>query len=107
MDLLQESDALALQERVTALVPGAVFVSTELEHGLDPLGRALRHAVRARRPLAEVWLQASDGKLLAEIHRLGDVVDQRSEGDQMVIRARLPERLRGKLEQAGAVVRPA
>jgi GTP-binding protein HflX len=105
MDLLSESDALALQERVTALVPNAVFVSTETENGLDPLGRALRHAMRARRPVAEVWLQPSDGKLLAEIHQHGEVLDQRSEGEQMVIRARLPERLRGRLEQAGADVR--
>jgi len=105
MDLLSESDALALQERVTALVPNAVFVSTETENGLDPLSRALRHAMRARRPVVEVWLQPSDGKLLAEIHQHGEVLDQRSEGEQMVIRARLPERMRGRLEQAGADVR--
>ena len=107
MDLLSEADALALQERVTALVPNAVFVSTEAEHGLDPLFRALRHAMRARRPVAEVWLSPRDGKLLAEIHQHGEVLDQRSEGEQMVIRARLPERLRGRLEQAGADVRIA
>ena len=107
MDLLSEADALALQERVTALVPNAVFVSTEAEHGLDPLFRALRQAMRARRPVAEVWLNPRDGKLLAEIHQHGEVLDQRSEGEQMVIRARLPERLRGRLEQAGADVRIA
>ena len=107
MDLLGEDAALALQERVTALVPGSVFVSSEAELGLDPLRRALRHAVRARRPVAEVWLSASDGKMLAEIHRDGEVLEQRSEGEHMVIRARLPERLRGRLEQAGAQVRPA
>ncbi len=105
MDLLSEEAALALQERVTALVPNAVFVSTEAEHGLDPLFRALRGAMRARRPVAEVWLHPRDGKLLAEIHQYGEVLDQRSEGVQMVIRARLPERLRGRLEQAGADVR--
>ena len=105
MDLLSEEAALALQERVTALVPNAVFVSTASEHGLDPLFRALRHAMRARRPVAEVWLHPRDGKLLAEIHQHGEVLDQRSEGIQMVIRARLPEHLRGKLEQAGVEIR--
>ncbi len=105
MDLLSEEAALALQERVTALVPNAVFVSTAAEDGLDPLFRALRHAMRARRPVAEVWLHPRDGKLLAEIHQHGEVLDQRSEGIQMVIRARLPERLRGKLEQAGVDIR--
>jgi GTP-binding protein HflX len=106
IDLLSEEALLAMQERVTALVPNAVFVSTETEHGLDPLRRSLRHAMRARRPIAEVWLSPRDGRLLAEIHAHGEVLEQRTEGEQMVIRARLPERLRGRLEQAGADVRP-
>ncbi|MDB4899085.1 MAG: GTP-binding protein HflX [Gemmatimonadetes bacterium] len=106
IDLLPEGELLALLERVTALVPNAVFVSSTVEHGLDPLQRALRHAMRARRPVAEVWLRAGDGRLLAEIHAYGEVLDQRQEGEQMVIRARLPDRLRGRLEQAGADVRP-
>jgi GTPase len=106
IDLLPEAELLALQERVTALVPNAVFVSAESEEGLAPLRRALRHAVRARRPVAEVWLSHSDGRLLAEIHAHGEVLDQRTEGNRLVIRARLTERLRGRLEQAGADVRP-
>jgi GTP-binding protein HflX len=106
IDLLPEDVLLALQERVTALVPNAVFVSAATEDGLAPLRRALRHAMRARRPVAEVWLSHSDGRLLAEIHEHGEVLDQRTEGDSMVIRARLPERLRGRLEQAGADIRP-
>jgi GTP-binding protein HflX len=106
IDLLPEDALLALQERVTALVPNAVFVSAATEDGLAPLRRALRHAMRARRPIAEVWLSHSDGRLLAEIHQHGEVLDQRSEGECMVIRARLPERLRGRLEQAGVDVRP-
>ena len=105
IDLLSEDALLALQERVTALVPNAVFVSTETEGGLDPLARALRHTMRARRPVAEVWLAPTEGRLLAEIHAQGEVLEQRTEGEQMVIRARLPERLRGRLEQAGADVR--
>jgi GTP-binding protein HflX len=106
IDLLPEDVLLALQERVTALVPNAVFVSAATEDGLAPLRRALRHAMRARRPVAEVWLSHSDGRLLAEIHEHGEVLDQRTVGDSMVIRARLPERLRGRLEQAGADIRP-
>jgi GTP-binding protein HflX len=105
IDLLPEDALLAMQERVTALVPNAVFVSSTSEHGLDPLRRALRHAMRARRPVAEVWLRSGDGRLLAEIHAHGEVLDTRQEGEQIVIRARLPERLRGRLEQAGAEIR--
>jgi GTP-binding protein HflX len=105
IDLLPEHELLAMQERVTALVPNAIFVSSTSEEGLDPLRRALRHAMRARRPIAEVWLRAGDGRLLAEIHQHGEVLETRQEGEQMVIRARLPERLRGRLEQAGAEIR--
>jgi GTP-binding protein HflX len=106
IDLLAEEVLLALQERVTALVPNAIFVSSTTEHGLDPLRRALRHAMRARRPVAEIWLTSSDGRLLAEIHAHGEVLDQRQEEEHTVVRARLPEKLRGRLEQAGADVRP-
>ena len=105
MDLLSEEAALALQVRVTALVPNAVFVSAESDSGLDPLRRALKHAMRARRPVVEVRLHPRDGKLLAEIHQQGEVLEQRSEGIQMVVRARLTDRLRGRLGQAGVDVR--
>jgi GTP-binding protein HflX len=103
-DLLDEAALLHLQERVLSLVPSAIFVNTTSDEALDPLRRALRHAVRARRPVAEVWMSSSDGRMLAEIHAHGEVLDQRTEGDQLVVRARLPERLRGRLEQAGAKI---
>ena len=106
-DLLDEAALLHLQERVLSLVPSAVFVNTTTDDALDPLRRALRHAVRARRPLAEVWMSSSDGRMLAEIHAHGEVLDQRTEGDQLVVRARLPEKLRGRLEQAGARITTA
>jgi len=103
-DLLSEEDLLHLQERVLGLVPGAIFVNTTTDDALDPLRRALRHSVRARRPIAEVRMSSGDGRMLAEIHAHGEVLEQRTEGDQLVVRARLPERLRGRLEQAGATI---
>jgi GTPase len=106
-DLLDEEALLRLQERVLALVPNAIFVNTTSDEALDPLRRALRHAVRARRPVAEVRISAADGRMLAEIHAQGEVLEQRTEGDQLIVRARLPERLRGRLEQAGAKITSA
>jgi GTPase len=70
-DLLDEAALLQLQERVFGLVPSAIFVNTTSDEALDPLRRALRHAVRARRPVAEVWLSSGDGRMLAEIHAHG------------------------------------
>ena len=104
-DLLSEDALLHLQERVLGLVPNAIFVNSMSDEALDPLRRALRHAVRAKRPVAEVWMSSGDGRMLAEIHAQGEVLEQRTEGDQLVVRARLPERLRGRLEQAGARIK--
>ena len=104
VDLLDEETMLALQERIGRLVKNAVFVSAVQEGGLEPLRRALGMAIRARRPLAEIRLSAGNGKLLAEIHRSGEVIDQRTDGDQLVLRARVDEALAGRLRRAGAEV---
>lgn len=104
VDLLEEQSLLALQERMTAEGPEAVFVSTVTEHGTDPLRRALQAAMRARRPLAEIHLSSADGKLLAEIHEYGEVLDQRTVGERLVLRARVGEKLAGRLRRAGAIV---
>jgi len=107
IDLLSESDLLALQERVSALVPNAVFVSTVAEGGLDPLKRALEAATRARRPVAEIRIPISDGKTLADVHKGGEVIDQKVDGEFMVLTARVDEKLAGRLKKAGASVAPA
>jgi GTP-binding protein HflX len=104
VDLLDEETLLALQERIGRLVKNAVFVSALHDGGLEPLRRALGMAIRARRPLAEIRFSAGDGKLLAEIHRSGEVIDQRTDGDQLVLRARVDEALAGRLRRAGAEV---
>jgi GTP-binding protein HflX len=104
MDLLDEASALALQERMIGDGTEAVFISTVQEHGMDPLRRALQTHTRARRPLAEIHLSHADGKLLAEIHEYGEVLDQRTIGEQLVLRARVGERLAGRLRRAGALV---
>ena len=104
IDLLGEEELLALQERIGRLVKNAVFVSAVQEGGLEPLRRALGAAVRARRPLTEIRLPATDGKLLAEIHRGGEVIDQRTDGEELVIRARVDDALAGRLKRAGAQV---
>ena len=104
IDLLEEEQLIALQERHTSDGSGAVFVSTLTPHGTDPVRRALQAAMRERRPLAQIHLSHTDGKLLAEIHQYGEVLDQRTVGDEMVVRARVGEKLEGRLRRAGARV---
>ncbi|HEY4216906.1 MAG TPA: GTPase HflX [Gemmatimonadaceae bacterium] len=104
IDLLTHEQLLALQERIGALVPGSIFVSTMTDGGLEPLKRALASALRARRPLAQIRMSPSDGKTLAEIHRDGEVIDQRMDGDQLLIEARVGDALAGRLRSLGAEV---
>jgi len=104
VDRLSEQELLSLQDRIAGEGRESVFVSAVAEHGLDPLKRALQALIRVRRPLAEIHLSPSDGKLLAEIHEYGEVLDQRAVGERLVLRARVGERLAGRLRRAGAIV---
>jgi GTP-binding protein HflX len=105
IDLLDHDALIALQQQVaTEGDRDAVFVTTVSPQGTDPLRRALQAAMRVKRPLAEIHLSSSDGKLLAEIHQYGEVLEQRTDGEQLVLRARVGERLEGRLRRAGAIV---
>jgi len=104
IDLLEHDSLLALQDRIGALVPSSIFVSTVADGGLEPLKRVLAGAIRMRRPLRNIFLSPSDGKLLAEIHREGQVLDQRMDGDRLLVEARVDDALAGRLIRAGAEV---
>jgi GTPase len=107
IDRLSAELLLPLEERITNLLPNSVFVSTITDGALEPLRRALLVKTRALRPMMEIRLGAGEGRLLAEIHRLGEVVDQKTDGDQLVLRARVDEALAGRLRRAGAGVNSA
>ena len=104
IDALPSESLIPLEERIMNLLPNSVFVSAVAEDGLEPLRRALLTKSRALKPLAEIRLGAGEGRLLAEIHRLGEVVDQRTEGADLVIRARVDDALAGRLRRLGASV---
>jgi GTP-binding protein HflX len=104
IDLLSQDQLSALQDRIGALVPTSIFVSTRTEGGLEPLKRALVAALRVRRPVTQIRMSPADGKLLAEIHRDGEVLDQHMEGEFLFVQARVDETLAGRLRKAGALV---
>jgi len=105
IDLVEHDALLNMQDRIGALVPQSVFVSTVADGGLEPLKRALIAACRAEQTVSEVRLAPSEGKLIAEIHRMGEVLDQRMEGEHLLVRARLDESTAGRLRRAGVDVR--
>jgi GTP-binding protein HflX len=104
IDRLEHDELLAFQERVRDTLPDSIFVSALAEDGLEPLRRALEQRVRTLRPVAEVRISAGDGRLLAELHREGEVLDQRSEDAVLVLHVRATQALIGRLRQAGATV---
>ena len=102
IDALPEAEREALQARVANVIPGSIFVSAITPGGLEPLRKALAEALRRQRPLFEIRIPASDGKMLAEIHRFGEVLDQRTEDELTIVQARLDEKTSGRLRRAGA-----
>jgi GTPase len=104
IDRLSQDELLPLESRITNLIPDSVFVSSVIPDGLEPLRRSLLAAVRSRKPLTVVRLPVTAGKLLAEIHREAEVVDQTAEGEEMVLHARMDAALAGRLRRAGAEV---
>jgi GTP-binding protein HflX len=104
IDRLPGSELLPLESRIANLVPDSVFVSAVAPDGLEPLRRSLLAAVRLRKPVTVVRLPVTAGKLLAEIHREAEVIDQTAEGEEMVLRARMDAALAGRLRRAGAEV---
>ncbi len=101
MDLLPDDERAGFLERVHNLVPDALFVSAHETGGLESLRAELVAAIRRQRPIVEVRLAAHQGAVLATLHRDGEVLDQQSDGSDMLITVRIDEILAGRLRQAG------
>jgi GTP-binding protein HflX len=104
IDLVPHEQVLALEARVREMIPRSVFVSTVTDGRLEPLRRALLAAARERAPLVEIRIPVSQGRLIASIHREAEVLEQRSEGEELVLRARVGAALAGRLRQGGAII---
>jgi len=102
IDRLSDDDVSSLRDWAREALPGSVFVSAVNEAGVEPLRRVLLAASRDDRSLAEIRLPTSAGRLLAEIHRETDVVEERTEGEEMVVQARVSAAVAGRLRERGA-----
>jgi GTP-binding protein HflX len=104
MDALPPLERESLRLRVSTIMPDSVFVSALEPGGLVDLQEHIRTVIRSERPLYEIRVPVANGKMLAEVHRDGEVLEQRLDDDVMVVRARLDERAIGKLRHDGARV---
>ena len=105
MDLLAPDVDEAVRIRVGNLIPDSLFVSAHSIEALEPLRERLRAGVRAVRPIVQVRVPASDGKLLSTLYRQGEVLEQAAEGEDLMVRVRVDAALRGRLEREGVVVK--
>jgi GTP-binding protein HflX len=102
IDQLEHGELIALEDRLQRSMPNSVFVSAVLPDGLEPLRRALLAARRQLRPTTTVRIPLGDGKLLAELHRSGEVLSQHAEGNEWVVTARLDPASLGRLRSSHA-----
>jgi len=87
---------------LTSTVPTSAFrVPTS---GVDDLRRALRTSAQALRPIAEIRVPVSDGRLLAALHRDAEILDQQQTNGVVILRARIEARLLGRLRHDGVEV---
>lgn len=108
MDALPPDQREALRARIENLAPDSIFVSAKDEEsgqgGLDAMRDLLRAALRARRPEVELLVPLTHGKLLAEVHRMGEVLTSEPDESEgvMRIRGRFEPASLARLEKDGA-----
>jgi len=107
-DLLPDPTAfLALvRERYphAILTSAAPHAARPTPMGVDDLRLALRTSAQALRPIAEIRVPVSDGKLLATLHRDAEILEQKQTNGVVTLKARIEARLLGRLRQDGVEV---
>src|ERR1700726_157763 len=88
-----------LAEAYTKRFPGSVAISARTGEGVDELVQALQEALASWRLRLQFRIPANESSLIAEIHRVGHVLELKYEGEEAVIVAHVPPELAQKLER--------
>src|SRR5437870_5300477 len=88
-----------LAETYTKRYPASVAISARTGEGVNRLVQALQDALSAWRLRSRFRIPASESALIAEIHRVGHVLELRYEGEAALIVAHVPPELAQKLER--------
>ena len=76
----------------------------EVSHDIEALRVVLRTAAQALRPVARIHVPLAHGRLLAELHRDGEVLSQHQEDGVVIVHARVEARTLGRLRRDGITV---
>jgi GTP-binding protein HflX len=105
VDRLTHAEEKALAERTQSYrETRSVFVSTYEPGKLEPLRALLLDEVHRLRPDVHLVLSSSQGGLLAEIYREGEVLERTDDGSEIRLRARLDDASIGRLKRRGVKV---
>ncbi|HEX4086535.1 MAG TPA: GTPase HflX [Chthoniobacteraceae bacterium] len=100
LTVFNKIDALPSPEAVEAQVrrtPNSVAISAQTGEGLPQLLAELETQLSAWRLRAAYRIPARESALIAEIHRVGHVLELRYDGEDVFIRAHVPPHLQNKL----------
>ncbi len=96
IDTLENRD---LAEAYVKRFPGSVAISARSGEGVAELVQALQGTLGSWRLRSRFRIPVSESALIAEIHRVGHVLELRYEGDEALIVAHVPPHLEAKLAQ--------
>ncbi len=104
IDLLTHGEEEGLRTRVRTpdQVP-AVFLSAHQPDSLYKLRDALKARLQAGLCRLRISLPAGDGETMASLYREGEVLDQKPNGARVEVEVRIPQSLKGRLEQKPGV----
>jgi GTP-binding protein HflX len=88
-----------LAETYVQKFPGSVAISARTGEGMGDLVQALQSALSAWRLRSRFRIPASESALIAEIHRVGHVLELKYEDNDVFIVAHVPPHLEQKLSQ--------
>jgi GTP-binding protein HflX len=88
-----------LAETYVKRFPGSVAISARTGEGVDKLIQALQQALSSWRLRSRFRIPAHETALIAEIHRVGHVLELKYEGDWALVVTHVPPNLAQKLER--------
>lgn len=85
IDRVDEDEREALRDAY----PDAVFVSGLTGDGLDRLRSSIYHHLEGARVTLDLALPQSEGRLISDLHRIGEVISTAYEGNDVLLRVKL------------------
>jgi len=84
-DQVEEEERAGLEESY----PDAVFVSGLTGDGLDRLRSSIYHHLEGARVELDLALPQSEGRLISDLHRIGEIITTSYEGNDVLIKVKL------------------